>query len=128
MPPQSSFGPRRLVGDIGEEIAARHLRSRGWRIVARNWRTGDGTLRGELDLVAVKGEVLAFVEVKTRRGDGFGGPLAAVTATKQAKIRALGHAYLRRLHGIAPVVRFDVVAVWLRSGQEPEIRHVPGAF
>ncbi|MGH3440653.1 MAG: YraN family protein [Nitriliruptorales bacterium] len=128
MPSPSSFGPRRLIGDIGEDLAARHLRERGWRIVARNWRTGDGTLRGELDLVAVKGEVLAFVEVKTRRGDGYGGPLAAVTPAKQAKIRALGYAYLRRLDGMAPVVRFDVIAVWLRSGQQPEIRHLPGVF
>ncbi|HEX2028238.1 MAG TPA: YraN family protein, partial [Nitriliruptorales bacterium] len=80
--------PRELLGSRGEELAAAFLEARGYCIVARNWRPGTGELRGELDLVAVRGGVVAFVEVKTRRSEAFGGPFTAVTWSKQARIRA----------------------------------------
>lgn len=84
-------------------------------------------LRGELDVVAERGGVLAFVEVKTRRGAGFGGPLTAVTGEKRARIRRLATAYLAAEQPSARSVRFDVVAVLMeRSG--PRLTHVEAAF
>ena len=68
------------------------------------------------------------MEVKTRRGDGFGGPLAAVTATKQEKLRTLGLAFLRSSEVPWRYIRFDVVAVWLVPGEGPRVEHVVDAF
>lgn len=116
------------IGERGEEIAARYLENQGFRLAVRNWRPHGVGLRGELDIVAARDRVLAFVEVKTRRGDGFGGPLAAVTWDKQRRIRRLAAAYLRDCRVRADEVRFDVIAVWLRPGRDPEIEHVEGAF
>ncbi len=119
---------RRDLGRRGEDLAAAFLEEQGYRIVGRNWRRSAGALRGELDLLAARGGTLAVVEVKTRRGDAFGGPVSAVTGRKQAKLRALAAAWLREEGGWRGPVRFDVVAVWLRPGREPELRHIPRAF
>lgn len=119
---------RRGLGDRGEDLAAAYLQEQGYRVVARNWRRTTGPVRGEIDLLAACGRTLAVVEVKTRRGDAFGGPVSAVTRRKQAKLRALATAWLRASGGWRGPVRFDVVAVWLRPGRLPELRHIPGAF
>lgn len=97
-------------------------------VLARNWRIAAGELRGELDLVCRDGGALVFVEVKTRRSDSLGGPLPAVTPRKQRKIRRLAAAFLLESGLSAPVVRFDVVGVWLRPGREPQLLHVADAF
>lgn len=104
-----------------------HLEGRGMRILDRGWRITSGGLRGELDVVAVDGRTLVVVEVKTRRGDRYGGPLVAVTPDKQRRIRALAAAYLRERRPRTTSVRFDVVAVWLRP-TGTELRHVRSAF
>lgn len=119
---------RRGLGDRGEDLAASYLEDRGYRIIERNWRRTAGALRGEIDLIAARGRTLAVVEVKTRRGDAFGGPVSAVTRRKQAKLRALAAAWLRGSGGWRGPVRFDVIAVWLRPGRRPELRHIPRAF
>jgi putative endonuclease len=117
------------TGALGEQLAATHLEAQGLEVVARNWRIADGDLRGELDLVALDHDqrLVAVVEVKTRRGDGFGGPLAAVTPRKQARIRRLAVAFLLRAELPYRRVRLDVVAVRL-DHDPPTIQHVPGAF
>lgn len=119
---------RAVLGQRGEVLAARWLTERGYRVVARGWRLSTGELRGELDIVATRDRTLVVVEVKTRRGDRFGGPLAAVTPQKQARIRALAAAYLHANGRPAVRVRFDVIAVVVRDGRPPAIRHVPAAF
>lgn len=136
--PSPRSHPRRRVGESGENLAAAYLEARGYRIVARNWRLASGELRGELDIVAARERTLAFIEVKTRRRESHGGPLLAVGPSKQAKVRALAGAFLRssdrggasRLTpaGLASVIRFDVIAVWLRPGEPPRIEHLPGVF
>lgn len=128
MSPTASTPDGRSLGDAGEEVAASFLADCGYRLLARQWRLRRGELRGELDLVAVKDGVMAFVEVKTRRGDGYGGPLAAVTDAKQAKIRALASAFLRSCQVRPTRVRFDVITVRLRSGHRPDVRHLRDAF
>jgi putative endonuclease len=94
-------------GAWGEEQAARHYRSLGFEVVGRNWRCADG----ELDLVARRGALVVFCEVKARRSDAYGAPAEAVTAAKQRRLRRLGAAWLAAA-GVHDVeVRFDVVSV-----------------
>ncbi len=120
--------PRRRLGDAGEDLAVAYLEARGYRTLARNWRLAAGELRGELDVVAVCEGTLVFVEVKTRRGEAYGGPLLAVSRSKQAKVRALAAAFLRASPRREAPIRFDVIAVWLLPGAPPRLEHLPGAF
>jgi putative endonuclease len=115
---------RSELARAGEEIAARYLERHGWRIVGRNVRCGR---TGEIDIVAERGGVLAFVEVKTRRTDRFGSPGEAVTWRKQHRIRALARDYLMRERPSASAIRFDVVEVRTR-GPQFLVTHLEGAF
>jgi putative endonuclease len=98
---------RRIVGDAGEDAVAAWYEAAGYSVVARNWRVREG----ELDVIARRNGVLVFCEVKTRRGDAFGGPAEAVTARKQARIRGLAAQWLSANRTRADVLRFDVAAV-----------------
>lgn len=112
------------TGKRGESIAAEFLQRKGWRIAERNWRAG----RGEIDLVAWAHErLLVFVEVKTRAGDGFGGPEEAVNARKQDLLARTAGLYMEHI-GYDWEIRFDIVAVLLRGDKVLEIRHVEDAF
>lgn len=73
------------VGRYGERVALRRVVSRGWQVLDTNWRGKDG----ELDIVALDGDVLVVIEVKTRSGHGFGHPAEAVTPRKLARIKRL---------------------------------------
>lgn len=127
--PRAPVPAHQRTGAIGEDLAARHLAAQGLEVVARNWRVARGDLRGELDLVALDHDArtVVVVEVKTRRGDGFGGALAAVTPRKQARIRRLAVAFLVDAQLPYRQVRLDVVAVRL-DRDPPTIDHVVGAF
>lgn len=111
------------IGRTGEDIAATYLAARGWRVIERNvrWR------EGEIDIVAARGGVLAFVEVKTRRSARFGIPAEAVTRRKQARIRALASRYLQERRPRAQAIRFDVIDV-LRDGAGFRVTHLEAAF
>jgi len=98
---------RRKLGRRGEEIAAAHLAQQGYLILGRNWRCP----AGELDIVARDGETLAFVEVRTRRGDRYGSPEESLTPAKQAKLVELAQTYLQELGATDQSWRIDVVAV-----------------
>ncbi|MFC1574591.1 YraN family protein [Gemmatimonadota bacterium] len=113
------------IGRLGEEEAARYLQARGWTILGRNVRAG----RREVDLVALRGRVLAFVEVKCRSGRGWGHPLEAITSLKQGDVARVARKWV--LDGGLPpgtVVRFDAIGVLLLRGMPPEITHVPDAW
>ena len=114
---------RSRLGALGEEAAAALLEAKGFRIVARNHRTR----RGEVDLVADDGEVLAFVEVRTRSTNAFGGPAATVDLRKQRRIVLAARDFLARWRGPERAVRFDVVAV-LDGPAGPVLEHIPDAF
>lgn len=88
----------------------------------RNWRCR----YGEIDLIVHDPDagVLAFVEVKTRRSDAFGGPLAAVDHRKAARLRRLAGLWLQEHPHRAAQVRVDVIAVWHRADQVPLVQHV----
>ena len=114
---------RTKFGHRGEEMAAEHLERLGFQVVDRNYRCS----AGELDLVAVKCEVLVFCEVKTRRDDRFGSPAEAVGRAKQARLRRLAAQWMAE-HRPGPVdIRFDVVSVIVRNGHS-ELTHIPDAF
>ena len=119
-----TYPPHRL-GRRGEILAARVLESRGWRILARNYKAG----RREIDVVARRDRLLAFVEVKTRAGEGYGPPEAAVTALKRREIEAVALDYLTRHVHEDVDVRFDVVSVWLvADGRAVRVHHIEDAW
>jgi putative endonuclease len=105
-------GERRQLGIDGERAAERFLRARGYTIVERNYRCP----RGEVDLIALHGRTVVFVEVKTRRAAASDSPYDAVDPRKQRQIVRVAEHYLsaRRLHDRD--VRFDVVGVWPHGG------------
>jgi putative endonuclease len=114
---------RRALGAAGERRAAQHLCSRGYRIAARNVRAGGV----EIDLIAVRGGLVAFVEVKTRGSDALGPGEHAVDARKRARLVRGAAAWLAEHRGVARRVRFDVV-VCEALAQGWRVRHVEGAF
>jgi putative endonuclease len=107
----------------GEDIAAGYLKSRGLEILARNWRTG----HRELDIVALDGRVVAFVEVKTRRG-GPQDPLEAITRAKRREVRRAAASWIRAHPRVGMEFRFDAVAVRFKEGRQPTVEHIPNAF
>jgi putative endonuclease len=111
------------VGAWGEDLALRYLIKHGYRLVERNYRTR----RGEIDLILRKEGTLVFVEVKLRRGTGFGDPLEAVTPRKQATLRYLAERYLAVREPDFDTVRFDVVGI-LASREGLRIDHIQDAF
>ncbi len=115
---------RRGLGAEGEARAAHHLAARGYRIVGRNVRAAGV----EIDLVARRGSLVVFVEVKTRRSRAQGAPELAVDARKQARLARGAAAWLRLHPGLARRARFDVIACEIDAGGGWRLRHLEGAF
>ena len=106
-------GDQRLdLGRRGEALAARRLEAEGYRIVARNYRCR----AGEIDLVALDGEQIVFVEVRTRHGDSWGTPEESVTRMKQAHLLAAAETYLAEHEAWDADWRIDVVAIDIAPG------------
>lgn len=120
--------PKDSLGRYGEELAVRHLQAAGLTVVDRNWRSPDRAVRGELDVVAREGAVLAFCEVKTRSSTAYGLPAEAVSRAKQAKLRALARVWLQHHDQPWSEVRFDVVAVLRPRAGASIVEHLRGAF
>ncbi len=110
------------LGRRGEELAAAYLRSRGWRILDRNWRFH----HKELDLVAERAGVIAFVEVKARTGTGAH-PLEAITAAKRRELGVAARGWIARRGRAGASYRFDAVTVTRRAGRV-RLEHVPDAW
>jgi putative endonuclease len=109
-------------GRAGEDAAAAWLGERGWRIIARNVRSR----RGEVDLVAERGDLLAFVEVKAWRTRGAADLEYAVGKAKQRRLRDAARLFLARRPDLAGRrARFDVV---LLAGDPPTVHHLENAF
>ena len=123
---------RQQTGRRGEQLVAERLERAGWLIVERNARARD--VRGEIDLIALDGETLVFVEVKARRAGSVGGPetpAAAVGPRKRAKLRGLAAAWLRDRGYAVPrhrELRFDVIGLRLDRGKPVEYEHLRAAF
>lgn len=114
---------KQVLGRYGEDRAHDYLLGLGYQIVARNWRCS----LGEIDLIALDGKRLVFVEVKTRKTDGSGHPFEAVTATKVARMRRLVAEWCaeNRVSGVA--VRLDAIAVLVRNGRV-SLEHLKQVF
>jgi len=121
---------RRRTGQIAEDLVARRLIAQGWELVERNARTR----YGELDIVALDGPILVFVEVKgARAGTHFGPekPILSIDFTKQRQVRRLGTAWMaeRREFPVFDDIRFDAIGVTLDRNDRPvEVEHIEGAF
>ena len=120
----SRIRPRRSLGYRGEAAAARHLRRLGYKIVGRSQRS----VLGELDLVAVDGKTVVFVEVKTRGSNDAGNPAEAVDLEKQRRLTRLALAFLKRRGLLEHAARFDIIAVTWAEGVRPRIEHFKNAF
>ena len=114
---------RQALGLLGERIAARWLQRDGWCLVAHRFRSG----HRDVDLIMRRGDLVAFVEVKARRGEGFGGPVGAVHYRKQRELGRSALVWVDR-HGSSELsYRFDVFGV-LVDGPNVRVRHIPDAF
>lgn len=116
---------RGALGAAGERLAAAHLERGGYRIRARNVRLPPW---GEIDIVAERDGTLVFVEVRTRRGETFGSPLASITAAKRSRMLHAAGRYLTDLGDDAPPARIDVIGVSFDArGVLRAIEHVENA-
>lgn len=110
------------LGKKGEELAENHLRKLGYQIMARNWHHG----HEELDIVALEGQNLVVVEVKTRTADYFGEPEMEVKPAKQRSIVRATEAYIIE-NDYQGETRFDVIGILLGKGKM-ELKHIKDAF
>lgn len=111
------------LGRRGESLAAWHLQRCGWRILERNWRFH----KKEIDLVARRGSVVAFVEVKTRRIGALGHPLESITASKRRDLAIAARGWISLRGRPGESYRFDAVAV-TRDGTGTRVEHVESAW
>ena len=116
-----------ITGQAGEDAAYFHLRKLGYVMVARNWRVPQ--CKGELDLVAWDGDVLCFIEVKTRTTRDVKPAEAAVDERKRRELAVMARNFMRRLRREKPPeYRFDVVSVYLSTAGPAEITLFKNAF
>ena len=115
---------RKKLGGAGEGVAAVFLQKQGYRILDTNVHTP----YGELDIVALDSETLAFIEVKTRRGEQFGHPFDAVTAYKQKAIIKSSLEYIHKNNYFDFEYRFDVVGFCFNSPFDTKIELIKNAF
>jgi putative endonuclease len=116
--------PRHELGRKGEKLAEKYLKQRGLKTVARHYSTPVG----ELDLVMRDGQTLVFAEVKTRRDRKYADPQDAVRYEKQRCLTRAAQWFIRRRGWEDRPCRFDLIAVILPPGGEPEIEYFPDAF
>jgi putative endonuclease len=117
--------PSDELGRYGEDLAVEHLTAAGMTVLARNWRCREG----ELDIVALDGGDVVFVEVKARSGTGYGEPAEAVGRVKARRIHVLACRWLAEHRPAGGHdLRFDVVSVVRRRGCAPVVEHLRGAF
>jgi putative endonuclease len=111
------------LGCDGEELAAKFLKKKGYRIVARNYKTRIG----EIDIIAKDGDTTVFIEVKTRTNDSFGYPFEAVNKNKRQKLKNLALLFLKT-HPKECNGRFDVISISHTRNGEKTIEHIKDAF
>ncbi len=117
-------GSRRILGELGERLAVQHLLSKGYRIRETNFRTR----YGEIDIIAEHGDVLAFVEVRARRGRRMGTAAESVTPAKQRRLVSVAESYGQEGDNLPPETRIDVIALDLSlDGRLRSLEHIEGA-
>ncbi|MCF6463352.1 YraN family protein [Clostridium sp. Cult1] len=109
-------------GILGENEAVEYLISKGYRVVDRNYRTKVG----EIDIIAIKFNILVFVEVKTRTSIKYGYPYESVNWRKQQKIYKSSLIYMNHKKMNNYQIRYDIIEVFLE--EKPKINHIENAF
>ena len=118
MPDPSKDVHKKALGRAGERRAAKYLKKRGYKLLAKNYKTPFG----EADIVAKDGDTVVFCEVKTRLSELFGTPAEAVEYHKRERYKKIAR-YYESLAGEELFIRFDVLEVF-----EERINHIEGAF
>ncbi len=111
-------------GDLGEAAAEAHLKAKGFKMLARNYRSD----RGEIDLVLRDRDCLVFTEVKARSDVRWTRPAAAVDRDKRRRLSAAALDYLCSIGNPEVAIRFDIVEVILANGEVDQVRHLPHCF
>lgn len=119
---------RQAMGERGERVAEKWLAVHGWEIAERRFRNG----HRDIDLVATRrepdtGRTVAFVEVKTRKANTFGGPIGAVNWRKQRELSRSARVWMARFQEPGDTFRFDVIGVILGAGNV-RVQHIENAF
>ncbi len=114
----------KLLGNRGERAAAKYLKRQGYRILARQSRSRIG----EIDLIALDGDTVVFVEVKTRSSHAAGHPSEGVTPAKQKQLTRAALVWLKHRRLLNHRGRFDVIAITWGDGSSPVIEHYKNAF
>lgn len=122
--PARRLDPRLLLGRRGERAAARYLKRRQHRILARNYRCS----AGEIDLISADRDTIVFVEVKTRSSDQAQEPNEALRPGQRRRIEHAAKCFLMERSAQNRPCRFDVVTVLLRDGGSPRVEHFEDAF
>lgn len=112
---------RKLQGQEGENIAAKYLLDRGWKILDTNWRNG----KSEVDVIAINEVFILFVEVKYRKSGEFGEAPDFVSKGQQKRIMNAAHEYIIE-NNVDQEARFDIIAII--SEPVPRIEHIEEAF
>ena len=110
------------LGIKGEELAIAFLKKKQYKILEINWRYS----RAEIDIIAKDGDVLVFIEVKTRSTNLWGDPSLAVTPKKEKLLTAAASVYMENI-GHEWEIRFDIISIII-NGQQKEIKHFEDAF
>lgn len=111
------------LGDWGEHRACIYLKKNNYCLLKRNFRTR----QGEIDIIARQNDIIAFIEVKTRKSKKYGFPVEAVNKKKQKKIQSLARCFLQRKDYSCYRVRFDIICIII-SGNKARLRHMKNAF
>jgi putative endonuclease len=114
---------KQSLGSEGEALAVEFLRKKGYRIIAKNYKT----FLGEIDIVAKDGDTIVFLEVKTRTNESFGYPFEAVNENKRRKIKNVALLFLKKMKEEVPA-RFDVLSISSTGDGGQEITHIKDAF
>ena len=119
-----TFGSKGNLGPYGEKLGGKFLKRLGYRILKKNYRCQTG----EIDLVAVDGDTLVFVEVKTRRNDDAAFPEAAVNSHKRRQITRAAKTFIAQNHAQHFPARFDILAIVVPEKGKPQVEHFIDAF
>ena len=116
---------RKDLGDFGERVAKAHLESKGYRVLATNFRVREA----EVDIVAERDGVVAFVEVKTRRGDAMGSAVEAIDRRKAQRLLLAAQAFGQQHPELPPGRRIDLIAIDLDAGgRVVSLQHIESAI
>lgn len=112
------------LGKAGEDVALTYLEKKKFKIIEKGFRF----LRGEIDLIALEGETIVFIEVKTRKSTEFGYPEESITPAKRHQLRRVAQGYLLRKNIQDVECRFDVLSVTYDELKGYTVNHIRDAF